>query len=88
MKKIGGKDCTVTMFADECGVSRKKISDIINKNVSGINLRTLVKICESHGIPYGEVFGYAESSRNEELDSVFSRIILTDEKDKYVLVKK
>lgn len=88
LKKISEKNYTVTLFARECGISRKKVSDIINRNVSEIKLSTLVKICETHDIPYWEVFKCGEAAGENGLDSIFSSIVLTDGHGTYALVKK
>lgn len=57
LQKMEEQGLTIAQFADSCGVSRRVISKIKNREAGNIRLDTLVKICNYHGILYQDIFG-------------------------------
>lgn len=84
LKKMEEGNYTIARFANECGVSERKISDIKNRKVKNIELKTLVNICEAHGISYADVFGCKSDLENQK--RILSKFVLTNGNDNYVLL--
>lgn len=84
LKKMEEENYTIAKFADICDVSERQISDIKNRRVKNIELKTLVKICESHGISYVDVFGCKADLENQK--RILSSFVLTNGNDNYVLL--
>lgn len=83
LKKMEEENCTIARFADECGVSERKISDIKNRKVNNIELKTLVKICEAHDISYADVFGCRIDLESQK--RIMSKFVLTNGCENYIL---
>lgn len=84
LKKMEEGNYTIARFADECGVSERKISDIKNRKTSNIELKTLVKICEAHDISYADVFGCKMDLEAQK--KILSKFVLTDGSENYILL--
>lgn len=84
LKKMEEENYTIARFADECGVSERKISDIKNRKANNIELKTLVKICESHDISYADVFGCKIDLETQK--NILSKFVSTDGNENYILL--
>lgn len=87
LKRMETGNYTISRFADECGVSARKISDIKNRKVKNIKLETLVKICETHQFSYIDIFDCQDESEQKLIESVILNFFLTDGRSKFIISK-
>ena len=77
LKKMRENDWSISHLSAVCNVSYHGIYNIINGNVSDINMSTFIKICENAHISYD----------NELLEREMRKFNLTNGKMKFVLQK-
>lgn len=65
LREIHRKNISYTLFADLCGISRKIMADIVNRNKEDVKLSTIVKICENSDIKLEDVFLKKKSEPQE-----------------------
>ena len=56
LNEIHKQNISYTLFADLCGISRKIMADIVNRNKEDVKLSTIVKICENSDIKLEDIF--------------------------------
>ena len=71
IRKMGENDWSITQLSTICNVSYHGIYNIINGNVSDINLSTLIKICENTHISYADIF---DIDNTELLDHTMKKL--------------
>ena len=65
LREIQSKNISYTLFADLCGISRKIMADIVNRNKEDVKLSTIVKICENSNIKLEDLFSKKKGERQE-----------------------
>ena len=65
LNEIHRKNISYTLFADLCGISRKIMADIVNREKEDVKLSTIVKICENSDIKLEDVFLKKKSEPQE-----------------------
>ena len=80
--EMGKKDCSMTCFAELCGIPRNEMGLIVNKKKKDVRLSVIWNICENSEIRFGDVFDvkYAKEFNIENF-------VLTNGKTKYILKK-
>lgn len=56
LDEMGKEEYTIAEMAKKCGISERKLCDIIYKKDKGLMLETLMDICENAEIKYSEIF--------------------------------
>ena len=84
-KKMRENDWSITQLSTICNVSYHGIYNIINGNVSDINVSTLIKICESTHISYVDIYNIDD---NELLEREMRKFNLSNGKMKFRLLKE
>lgn len=56
LHEIDRKNISYTLFADLCGISRKIMADIVNRNKEDVKLSTIIRICENSNIKLEDIF--------------------------------
>lgn len=87
LQEMESKNYTILEFAVKCGVSPRKISDIKNRKVNNISLKTLIKICETYHFSYADIFDCWNQIDEEIINSILSKFILTNGNSRYLLKK-
>lgn len=54
--KMGRDELTLNEMAKKCGISKRKLCQIIYKERGGISLEILIRICENADIEYSKIF--------------------------------
>lgn len=54
--EMGKDELTNAEMAQKCGISKRKLEEIIYKEDKGLLLETFMNICDGINIRYGEVF--------------------------------
>lgn len=65
LNEIHRKNISYTLFADLCGISRKIMADIVNREKEDVKLSTIVKICENSDIKLEDIFLKKKSEPQE-----------------------
>lgn len=76
------KDCSMTCFAELCGIPRNEMGLIVNKKKKDVRLSVIWNICENSEIRISDVF---EIECAEEFN--IENFILTNGHEKYFLKK-
>ena len=84
LKKMRENDWSISHLSAVCNDSYHGIYNIINGNVSDINMSTFFKICENTHISYADIFDIDD---NELLEREMRKFNLTNGKMKFVLQK-
>lgn len=84
LKKMRENDWSISHLSAVCNVSYHGIYNIINGNVSDINMSTFIKICENTHISYADIFDIDD---NELLEREMRKFNLTNGKMKFILQK-
>lgn len=56
LREIERRNISYTRFADLCGISRKIMADIVNRNKEDVKLSTIIRICENSEIKLENIF--------------------------------
>lgn len=56
--KMGQDELTLDEMAKKCGISKRKLCQVVNKEKRGITMETFVKICKNIQIDYSEIFDF------------------------------
>lgn len=54
---MGAEDYNIQEMSERCGISKRKLCEIINKESKGLNFSTLEKISNSLKIPISDLIG-------------------------------
>lgn len=84
VKKMNENNWSITQLSIICNISYHGMYNIVNQNVSDINLSTFIKICENAHISYADIF---DMDNNELLEREMRKFNLTNGKMKFVLQK-
>ncbi len=66
LNEIHKKNISYTLFADLCGISRKIMADIVNREKEDMKLSTIVKICENSDIKLEDIFSTNQTGNEIE----------------------
>lgn len=80
--EIQKRNCSISYFADICGISKNEVGNITTRKKKDIYVSTLLKICENSDIKFSDVFEI-ECSKEFSIENY----ILTNGKEKYVIKK-
>lgn len=56
--KMGQDELTLDEMAKKCGISKRKLCQIVSKEKHGITLETFIKICKNIQINYYDIFDF------------------------------
>jgi DNA-binding Xre family transcriptional regulator len=76
------KDCSMTCFAELCGIPRNEMGLIVNKKKKDVRLSVIWNICENSDIGFSDIF---QIECAEEFN--IENFILTNGKEKYEIKK-
>lgn len=82
LMEIGKKGCSITCFAELCGIPRNEMGLIVNRKKKDVRLSAIWNICENSNIKISEVFG-VECAEEFNIEN----FVLTDGHAKYALKK-
>lgn len=82
LAEINKKDCSITCFAELCGIPRNEMGLIVNRKKKDVRLSVIWNICENSEIRISDVFGIECA---EEFD--IEKFVLTNGREKYALKK-
>lgn len=82
LEEIHKKDCSITCFAELCGIPRNEMGLIVNKKKKDVRLSAIWNICENSEIRISDVFEI-ECAKEFNIENY----ILTDGNNKYILKK-
>lgn len=84
VKKMNENSWSIAQLSIICNVSYHGMYNIVNQNVSDINLSTFIKICENAHISYADIFDIDD---NELLKREMKKFYITNGKMKFRLEK-
>lgn len=82
LEEIHKKDCSITCFAELCGIPRNEMGLIVNKKKKDVRLSIIWNICENSEIRFSDIF---EIECSEEFN--IENFVLTNGLDKYAIKK-
>ena len=76
------KDCSMTCFAELCGIPRHEMGLIVNKKKKDVRLSVIWNICENSEIRISDVFEI-ECAKDFDIEN----FVLANGHEKYILKK-
>lgn len=84
LEKMNENNWSIVQLSIICNVSYHGMYNIVNQNVSDINLSTFIKICENTHISYADIFDIDD---NEFLKREMKKFYITNGKMKFKIEK-